>query len=74
MLAGLREASAGVVVDERFPEKTIAGLASRGYTVDTATESFLLSYFGRPNAISIASNGSRRGGVEPYRLGTALGY
>jgi gamma-glutamyltranspeptidase/glutathione hydrolase len=70
-----REAASGILVDSHFPSEVADGLRERGYDVTSARESFMSSHFGRPSGILIdREEGELRGGVEPYRVSTAIGY
>ena len=70
-----REAASEVLIDAYFPAEAVDGLRARGYDVTTALESFMSSHFGRPSGILIDWDEARlRGGVEPYRASTAIGY
>jgi len=70
-----RETASKVLVDTHFPSEAGVGLRERGYDVTTAGESFMSSHFGRPSGILIDRDEARlRGGVEPYRAATAIGY
>lgn len=61
-------------VDARLPSAVLEGLTARGYRPLVKRESFLSSYFGRPTGILVDDEGVLRGGVEPYRVSTAIGF
>ena len=62
-------------MDSRLPTAVIEAMQHRGHEVVVREEHFLSSYFGRPNGILVDHNaGVLRGGVEPYRVSTAIGY
>lgn len=64
-----------VYMDSRLPTAVIEAMQHRGHEVVVREEHFLSSYFGRPNGILVDHNaGVLRGGVEPYRVSTAIGY
>jgi len=49
--------------------------AENGMVTLMKQEGLLSSWFGRPSGIHVDSeNGCFRGGMEPYRVGIALGY
>ena len=50
-------------------------LTARGHRVMPRREGFVESFFGRPSGIVVdPASGAMRGGVEPYRAGTAIGF
>jgi gamma-glutamyltranspeptidase/glutathione hydrolase len=60
--------------DVRLPAGVIQELRRMGHEVVTRDETYLSSYFGRPNGVLIdRANGVLRGGVEPYKMSTAIG-
>jgi gamma-glutamyltranspeptidase/glutathione hydrolase len=60
--------------DVRLPTAVIQGLRHIGHEVLTRQETYLSSYFGRPNGVLIdREHGTLRGGVEPYKMSTAVG-
>jgi gamma-glutamyltranspeptidase/glutathione hydrolase len=62
-------------VDARLPSEVINGLRDMGHEVVLREETFLSSYFGRPNGVLIDRKASvLRGGVEPYKVSTAIGF
>jgi len=64
-----------VHADVRLPGDTIQGLCEIGHEVLLREESFLSSYFGRPNGILIDHQQDVLcGGAEPYKMGTAMGF
>jgi len=64
-----------VHADVRLPVDVIDGLRRIGYEVVTREETFLSSYFARPNGILIdRTNGVLHSGVEPYKLAAATGF
>ena len=64
-----------VHVDARLPGDVINGLRDMGHEVVLREETFLSSYFGRPNGVLIDREASvLRGGVEPYKMSTAIGF
>ena len=64
-----------VHADVRLPMEAIEGLRRIGHEVVLREETFLSSYFGRPNGVLIdRGRGVLRGGVEPYKVSTAVGY
>ncbi len=69
------EASPPLLVESHFPDGVADGLRARGHDVSIKKEGLLSSWFGRPSGIHVDSeNGCYRGGMEPYRVGIALGY
>jgi gamma-glutamyltranspeptidase/glutathione hydrolase len=69
------EASPPLLIESHFPDAVIDGLRSRGHDVQVRQEGLLSSWFGRPSGIHVDSaSGCFRGGMEPYRVGIALGY
>ncbi len=69
------EAAPPLLVESHFPEAVQDGLRARGHEVLLKKEGLLSSWFGRPSGIHVDSeNGCYRGGMEPYRVGVALGY
>ena len=61
--------------DARLPADVITGLRRAGHEVVLREETFLSSYFGRPNGVLIDRQaGVLRGGVEPFKMSTAIGY
>jgi gamma-glutamyltranspeptidase/glutathione hydrolase len=69
------EASPPLLVESHFPDGVAEGLRTRGHEVLLKKEGLLSSWFGRPSGIHVDSrNGCFRGGMEPYRVGIALGY
>ena len=70
-----REAARKVSLDSRFPDAVREGLVARGHEIQTATESFMSAYFGRPSGIRVEpTTGRLHGGVEPYRVSAAVGF
>jgi gamma-glutamyltranspeptidase/glutathione hydrolase len=68
------EASPPLLVEEHFPDEVSRGLRARGYEVALKKEGLLSSWFGRPSGIHVDfERGCFRGGMEPYRVGIALG-
>ena len=64
-----------VHADVRLPAEATEGLRRMGHEVVLREETFLSSYFGRPNGVLIdRQNGVLRGGVEPYKMSTAAGF
>lgn len=63
-------------IEPRFPEEVIAGLRHIREDVALRAETFLISsYYGRPNGVLInRETGLLHGGVEPYKLSTAMGF
>jgi gamma-glutamyltranspeptidase/glutathione hydrolase len=69
------EASPPLLVESHLPAEVAEGLRSRGHDVVIKKEGLLSSWFGRPSGIHVDSEqGCFRGGMEPYRVGIALGY
>jgi gamma-glutamyltranspeptidase/glutathione hydrolase len=69
------EASPPLLVESHFPEAVFRGLRERGHDVSRKQEGLLSSWFGRPSGIHVDSrNGCFRGGMEPYRVGVAVGF
>ena len=69
------EASSPLLVESHFGDAVADGLRARGHDVLMKKEGLLSSWFGRPSGIHIDSeNGCFHGGMEPYRVGIALGY
>jgi gamma-glutamyltranspeptidase/glutathione hydrolase len=69
------EASPPLLVEAHFGEGVADGLRAREHDVLIKKEGLLSSWFGRPSGIHVDSaNGCFRGGMEPYRVGIALGY
>jgi gamma-glutamyltranspeptidase/glutathione hydrolase len=61
--------------DARLPTGVVEELRRIGHEVVLREETFLSSYFGRPNGILVDRKaGVLRGGVEPYKMSTALGF
>jgi gamma-glutamyltranspeptidase/glutathione hydrolase len=61
--------------DARIPGSVIDELRRIGHDVVLREETFLSSYFGRPNGVLIdRDTGLLHGGVEPYKMSTAIGY
>lgn len=61
--------------DVRIPAQVIQELRHKGHEVVLREETFLSSYFGRPNGVLIdRDNRVLRGGVEPYKMSTAAGF
>jgi gamma-glutamyltranspeptidase len=68
------EASPPLLVEAHFPEEIARGLRDRGHEVVVKKEGLLSSWFGRPSGIHVdVRSGCFRGGMEPYRVGIALG-
>lgn len=64
-----------VLMDARLPETVTDAVQAMGHPVSIREENFLSSYFARPNGILIdRQTGLLRGGVEPYKVSTAVGY
>ena len=60
--------------DVRLPNGVIQGLRDIGHEVVLREETFLSSYFARPNGILVdRDTGTLRSGVEPYKMSTAVG-
>ena len=60
--------------DVRLPADVIQALRHVGHEVVLREETFLSSYFARPNGILVdRENGTLRSGVEPYKMSTAVG-
>ena len=69
------EASPPLLVESHFRDAVADGLRAKGHDVLLKKEGLLSSWFGRPSGIHVDSeNGCFRGGMEPYRVGIALGY
>ncbi len=69
------EAAPPLFVESHFPKAVADGLRARGHDVLLKKEGLLSSWFGRPSGIHVDSEaGCFRGGMEPYRVGVALGY
>ncbi len=69
------EAGPPLLVESHFPEAVLDGLRARGHDVLLKKEGLLSSWFGRPSGIHVDSDsGCFRGGMEPYRVGVALGF
>jgi gamma-glutamyltranspeptidase/glutathione hydrolase len=69
------EASPPLLLQSHFPDAVALGLRARGHDVQVKQEGLLSSWFGRPSGIHVDSErGCFRGGMEPYRVGIALGY
>ncbi len=69
------EASPPLFVESHFSQELVEGLRARGHEVLVKEEGLLSSWFGRPSGIHVDSeSGCFRGGMEPYRVGIALGY
>jgi gamma-glutamyltranspeptidase/glutathione hydrolase len=63
-----------VHVDSRLSPDTTERLREIGHEVRIREESFLSSYFARPNGILLDhERGVLRGGAEPYKMATAIG-
>jgi gamma-glutamyltranspeptidase/glutathione hydrolase len=61
--------------DVRLPEDVVQELRRIGHEVTLREETFLSSYFARPNGVLIdRRQGVLRGGVEPYKVSTAIGW
>jgi gamma-glutamyltranspeptidase/glutathione hydrolase len=68
------EASPPLFVEEHFSDEVPRGLRARGHEVTLKKEGLLSSWFGRPSGIHVDfQRGCFRGGMEPYRVGIALG-
>lgn len=68
------EASPPLLVESHFGDAVADGLRAKGHDVLLKKEGLLSSWFGRPSGIHVDSeNGCFRGGMEPYRVGIALG-
>jgi gamma-glutamyltranspeptidase/glutathione hydrolase len=64
-----------VHADVRLAEQVIQDLRAIGHEVVVREEGFLSSYFARPNGALIdRERGVLRGGVEPYKTSTAVGF
>lgn len=64
-----------VYADARFTEQVIQDLRAIGHEVVVREETFLSSYFARPNGVLVDRESSvLRGGVEPYKMSTAVGF
>jgi len=63
-------------IEPRFSEDVIIGLRQIRDDVALRPETFLISsYYGRPNGVLInRETGRLHGGVEPYKLSTAMGF
>ena len=62
-------------IDARLPAEVIEGLRRIGHDVVVRQETFLSSYFGRPNGVLIdPRDGRLHSGVEPYKMSTAAGF
>jgi gamma-glutamyltranspeptidase/glutathione hydrolase len=63
-------------VDPRFPAEVIAALRRIRDDVVLREETRLISsYYGRPNGILVdQAEGCLRGGVEPFKVSTAIGF
>jgi gamma-glutamyltranspeptidase/glutathione hydrolase len=60
--------------DVRLPASVIQSLRQMGHEVVLREETFLSSYFARPNGILVdRDTGTLRSGVEPYKMSTAVG-
>jgi gamma-glutamyltranspeptidase / glutathione hydrolase len=69
------EAAPPLLVESHFAKAVADGLRVRGHDVLLKKEGLLSSWFGRPSGIHVDSEaGCFRGGMEPYRVGVALGY
>jgi gamma-glutamyltranspeptidase / glutathione hydrolase len=69
------EASPPLLVESHVPDGVADGLRARGHEVAIKEEGLLSSWFGRPSGIHLDSEKRRfRGGMEPHRMGIALGY
>jgi gamma-glutamyltranspeptidase/glutathione hydrolase len=69
------ETSPPLLVESHFPDEVADGLRARGHDVSIKKEGLLSSWFGRPSGIHVDSEkGCFRGGMEPYRVGIALGF
>ena len=61
--------------ETRIRGSVIDELRRIGHDVVLREETFLSSYFGRPNGVLIdRDTGLLHGGVEPYKMSTAIGY
>jgi gamma-glutamyltranspeptidase/glutathione hydrolase len=61
--------------DVRIPGNVIEELRGIGHNIVLREETFLSSYFGRPNGVLIdRDTGLLHGGVEPFKMSTAIGY
>ena len=62
-------------IDPRFPEEVMAELRQIRDDVAERAETYLISsYYGRPNGVLInRETGLLHGGVEPYKMSTAIG-
>jgi len=64
-----------LVVDDRFPEETIARLQAMGHAVLPVTESIAPRCFSSPCGVMIDREaGTLRSGVDPFQPATAIGY
>lgn len=61
------------LLDARASAETRAALERMGHHVEIAEETFVSSYFGRPNAIAVDDDGTLRGGVNRLKPSTAIG-
>jgi gamma-glutamyltranspeptidase/glutathione hydrolase len=60
--------------DVRLPANLIQALRDIGHEVVLREETYLSSYFARPNGILVdRDSGVLRGGVEPYKMSAAVG-
>ena len=64
-----------VHADIRLAEHVVQDLRAIGHEVVMREETFLSSYFARPNGVLIdRQRDVLRGGVEPYKMSTAVGF
>jgi gamma-glutamyltranspeptidase/glutathione hydrolase len=63
-----------VLLDDRFPDDTAAGLESRGHRVQRVEETLSTLYFANPAAVMIADDGTMHAGVNPLHLTAAAGW
>jgi hypothetical protein len=61
-------------VESHFGDAVADGLRARDHDVLIKKEGLLSSWFERPSGIHLDERGVFRGGMEPYRVGIALGY
>ncbi|MGH2452097.1 MAG: gamma-glutamyltransferase, partial [Candidatus Limnocylindria bacterium] len=61
-------------IEARVPEEVRARLAAMGHELVVREETLASSWFGRPSAILVDEDGTRRGGVNRMKSSVAAGY
>lgn len=63
-----------VLIDDRFPDETAAGLERRGHRVQRVEETLSTLHFANPAAVMVTDDATMHAGVNPLHLTAAAGW